>query len=74
MNDDDAVRRFLAAAVPGGSTVADWFLPHETPRGIENVRAAVRLGLAAARCSEPIDMILHCPRCGLQHVDAAEDL
>jgi hypothetical protein len=23
--------------------------------------------------TQPIDMVLHCPKCGLQHIDAADD-
>ena len=30
--------------------------------------------LIALEASEPIDMVLFCPKCGMQHIDEAEDL
>lgn len=27
-----------------------------------------------AQLAEPIDMVLHCPACGMQHIDAVEEL
>ena len=44
-NDIDAA---LAARVPGGSNARDWFLPHEHPKGRENVRDVVKRMLEAA--------------------------
>lgn len=43
---------------------------------IKNFPAAYKAMLAAAPASPaaPIDMVLHCPACGKQHVDAVEDL
>ena len=35
---NEEVDRILSARVPGWSEVRDWFLPHETDRGLENVR------------------------------------
>ena len=40
---NEEVDRILSARVPGWSEVRDWFLPHETDRGLENVRNIVRL-------------------------------
>ena len=31
------------------------------------------IAASAPSQAEPIDMVLHCPKCGLQHVDAPED-
>ena len=39
---DGLVDRMLGAIVPGGSQARDWFLPHETERGLANVRDTVR--------------------------------
>lgn len=39
---DDQVDRLLDTPIPGGSAARDWFLPHETPRGLNNVRDVVR--------------------------------
>ncbi|MFV0673621.1 hypothetical protein [Variovorax sp. tm] len=36
------------------------------------VRALARLAAPAAAQSEPIDMVLHCPKCHLQHIDAPD--
>ena len=40
---NEEVDKILSARVPGGSEVRDWFLPHETDRGLENVRNIVRI-------------------------------
>ena len=40
---NEEVDRILSARVQGGSEVRDWFLPHETDRGLENVRNIVRI-------------------------------
>ena len=45
---DAQIDRLLSTAIPGGSTARDWFLPHDTDRGLENVRAVVRAMLSAA--------------------------
>lgn len=34
--------------------------------------AALAAPVQPAEVAEPIDMVLHCPACGMQHVDAAE--
>ena len=57
---NEEVDRILSARVPGGSEVRDWFLPHETDRGLENVRNIVRLIASTKRdnCApkwQPID-------------------
>jgi len=39
----------------------------ETDETIAALRAALALPVPAT--VEPIDMVLHCPKCGLQHVD-----
>ena len=48
MTDED-VDKLLSVQVPGGSSARDWFLPHETEKGLENVRNVVRLMVAAAQ-------------------------
>jgi len=40
---NEEVDRILSARVPGGSEVRDWFPPHETDRGLENVRNIIRI-------------------------------
>lgn len=47
--DDAEVDRILSTSIPGGSAARDWFLPHETPKGLANVRDVVRAMLAAAQ-------------------------
>lgn len=39
---DEEVDRMLRAVIPGGSSARDWFLPHESERGLKNVRDVVR--------------------------------
>jgi hypothetical protein len=49
----------------------------DDPESIGKFRSELRALLAEARAPgavpEPIDMVLHCPACGLQHIDAPED-
>lgn len=45
---DEQVDSILAAVVPGGSQARDWFLPHDTDKGLANVRQVVRLMLQRA--------------------------
>lgn len=45
---DSQVDRMLSAPIPGGSSARDWFLPHDTERGLGNVRDVVRAMLSAA--------------------------
>lgn len=45
---DAEVDRMLSARIPGGSLARDWFLPHDLPKGLTNVRGVVRAMLAAA--------------------------
>lgn len=52
-------------------------VPYEELARIANEKREAVLGffsayLAAVPVSEPVDMILHCPSCGLQHIDAPE--
>ena len=42
---DDTIDKALSTAIPGGSIADNWFLPHETKRGMQNVREVVRLML-----------------------------
>lgn len=46
---DDQIDAILSTPIPGGSSARMWFLPHETPRALENVRTVVRLMLQRAR-------------------------
>jgi integrase len=46
---DAEIDRLLSARIPGGSAARDWFLPHESERGLENVRDVVRALLSAAQ-------------------------
>ena len=39
---DEQIDRALSVQIPGGSAARDWFLPHETPQGLQNVREVVR--------------------------------
>ncbi len=57
---NEEVDKILSAKVQGGSEVRDWFLPHETDRGLENVCNIVRLIASTKRdnCAptwQPID-------------------
>lgn len=45
---DGDVDRILRTQIPGGSAAADWFLPHDSERGLQNVRSVVRLMIDAA--------------------------
>lgn len=45
---DEQVDRMLGAYIPGGSSARDWFLPHELPQGLVNVRNVVRAMFAAS--------------------------
>lgn len=45
---DAQVDAILRERIPGGSAAADWFLPHEAPRGRANVRDVVRHMVARA--------------------------
>lgn len=53
----------------------DWLKPEETVEGraaslIEHLLAASQ---AETKAVHPIDMVLHCPRCGLQHIDEPDE-
>lgn len=39
---DQEIDKLLSTPIPGGSQARDWFLPHDTPRGIANIRDVVR--------------------------------
>jgi hypothetical protein len=45
---DAEIDKVLSTAIPGGSAARDWFLPHDTERGLENVRNVVRRMLDTA--------------------------
>lgn len=47
--DNERIDRILSTRIPGGSEARDWFLPHDTERGLENVRTVVRLMIEAER-------------------------
>lgn len=49
---DAQVDRILSAPIPGGSAARDWFLPHDTERGLNNIRTVVREMLRAAGVKE----------------------
>lgn len=40
---DAEIDSLLSTHIPGGSGARDWFLPHESEKALDNVRAAVRL-------------------------------
>jgi hypothetical protein len=106
---DREVDRILSVRIPGGSEARHWFLPHDTKKGLENVRNVVRAMIEvsdpnrkhwaalAEACTKfvggeseaekireaidrlcaaimddrpPVDILLYCPVCGGQHVDA----
>lgn len=46
---NEEVDRLLSTPIPGGSQARDWFLPHDTERGLDNVRDVVRRIVAADR-------------------------
>lgn len=53
--DNKLIDKALSAPIPGGSNARDWFLPHDTERGLENVRDVVRRMFAAvAEDAEPV--------------------
>ncbi len=39
---NDEIDYLLSTPIPGGSQARDWFLPHDHPRGLENVRDVVQ--------------------------------
>ena len=45
---DEQIDRALSTVIPGGSQARDWFLPHESDRGLQNVRQVVRLMIESA--------------------------
>ena len=47
------IDKLLSTPIPGGSQARDWFIPHDTERGLENVRDVVRRIVAAnqERCA-----------------------
>lgn len=46
---EEQIDRALSTPIPGGSLARDWFLPHDHPKGIANVRDVVRRMIDAAR-------------------------
>lgn len=53
---DEQIDRLLDTVVPGGSQARDWFLPHDTEKGLANVRTVVRLMLA--RAAVPVEAVV----------------
>lgn len=45
---DEDIDKLLKWPVPGGSHIADWFIPHESKRGKENIVYIIRTLLSAA--------------------------
>lgn len=45
---DEEVDRVLDTPIPGGSTARHWFMPHEHPKSLSNVREVVRRMIDAA--------------------------
>jgi hypothetical protein len=58
---DELLLKYLGAYLP----------PSPEPDDITDLRANV-MALYAALHAAPIDMVLHCPKCGMQHIDAVE--
>lgn len=46
---DAEINRILSTPIPGGSVASHWFLPHDTGKGLANVRDVVRAMLTSAR-------------------------
>lgn len=59
MLKDDEIDAVLSTRIPGGSAARDWFLPHETPQGLANVRTVVRAMIDAA--PQPVAPPDRCP-------------
>lgn len=49
---DEQCDFLLGTQIPGGSQARAWFLPHEQPKGLANVRDVVRRLVAAATCRQ----------------------
>lgn len=47
-SDDEMIDSLLKTQIPGGSQAKDWFLPHDNPRALANVRDVVRRMIGAA--------------------------
>lgn len=60
-------RNYTAPGTAPGHPLPDW--PEDLTTFAE--RKAYQRGVADAR-SQPLDMVLHCPNCGEQHIDAPE--
>lgn len=45
---DAEIDKVLGTAIPGGSAARDWFMPHDTKQGLQNVRNVVRRMLDTA--------------------------
>lgn len=46
---DEEIDQILSTPIPGGSQASHWFLPHDTDKGLANVRDVVRAMLTSAR-------------------------
>jgi len=45
---DEDIDKLLKWPVPGGSRIADWFIPHKSDRAKENIVYIIRTLLSAA--------------------------
>ncbi len=57
---------------------ADAWLDCDSKLILNKAAAAIRAAIAASPAAPaapvvPIDMVLHCPKCGLQHIDAPDE-
>lgn len=75
---EEMIDRALLARIPGGSSAEDWFLPHEKPKAVQNIRDVVKAMLEAARVAPSTERecsarfvespkagtVKECPECG----------
>lgn len=62
----------FAREVNGGPRPRDWWPTGTNLLNADQARAMLTHVIAAAPQPAPIDMVLHCPACGLQHIDAPD--
>ena len=72
---DKEIDRLLSTPIPGGSQARDWFLPHDTERGLANVRDVVLRLVAAEReaCAAECERMVMYPG-GRQEAPAHENV
>lgn len=75
LSNKDAVEIAVAAALPviTPSGQYPWSYIEKSLSAIKNAFARGALQAAELAASKPIPMILHCPACGLQHIDGPEE-